>query len=209
MTLSYAATRLTRSLRLSYMRALITQDVAYLEDYTPGAVASDILAEASTIQTGFSETVGVAIQAVSTVLTSFIVAFSQSWRLALATSTSILALFVFLWSTDRAQARLGIVITRISSQSAGLIEEALSSITEVIAFGAKKKLQQKYEVFLDQIKNATVRKCPTSGAELGLTYFSLLSAYALAFWYGIRLLSSGDITNGGQVVMYVVHPDYT
>ncbi|KAL9093995.1 MAG: hypothetical protein Q9165_003665 [Trypethelium subeluteriae] len=181
MAFSYAASRLARNLRLSYLRALVSQDVAYIENHTSGAVAADIFDEASKIQSGFSETLGLAIQAISTVVTSFIVAFTQSWRLTLATGTSIVVLFIFLWLLQRIQAQLGTLITSISSQSASLTEEALSGIAEVIALNAKSKLLRKYERFLEQKKNATIRYWPTFGAELGFTYFSLLSAYALAF----------------------------
>jgi ATP-binding cassette, subfamily B (MDR/TAP), member 1 len=198
---------LTQRLRLSYVRSVISQDVPYLETLTPGAVASDIFGEASTIETGFSETCGVAIQALSTVVASFIVAFTQSWRLTLATGTSIAALFVFLQLTDQLQSRLGSTFAKISRESAGLVEEALFSIVEVISFGARDKLLKKYDLFLQRRVNAGIRKSPLAGAELGFTYFCLLSAYSLAFWYGIRLVSQGEVANGGKVVMYVTDAD--
>jgi hypothetical protein len=32
----------------------------------------------------------------------------------------------------------------------------------------------------------------------------MYATYALSFWYGIRLLLRGEISNGGTVVTYVV-----
>jgi ATP-binding cassette subfamily B (MDR/TAP) protein 1 len=185
------------------MRALISQDVAYLESYSPGAVASDMLNEASIMQTGFSETLGVAIASLSVVLTSFIVAFTQSWKLTLVTGTSIVALFVFLHFTDRMQARLGGKISNIYTEAAGILEEALSSITVITALGAGKKFQRRYNTCLEAAKAATINKSPTSSAELGLAYFCFLAAFGLVFWYGIQLLLNGNLPNGGRIVMYL------
>lgn len=195
---------MTKSLRLAYVRAFINQDITHLEDHTPSAVVTDIFSETSALHMGFSDTTGIVIQSISKLIISLAMAFTRSWKLAYAVGISIIALFTFVWSTNRIQARLGTLMTRILSQPAGLLEEGLVSIIEIIVFNARGKLLRKYEVLHEQIKDAAIRKSPAADAELGFTRFSLLSAYALALWFGTHLLSDGSLLSGGRIVMHVI-----
>lgn len=193
-----------RGLRLEYVRAILRQDMAYFDTYTPGSVATRISNNANLIQGGLSEKVGVLIQGIAMLIASFAVAFSQYWKLTLAVATSIPAAVLAVGFTVFLDAQLESKILAIYSKAGGLVEEALGSIRVVTAFGASRKLLKKYDAYLDAAKAFGVKKGPVLGTQYSAEFFVMYCAYALAFWYGVRLLIQGEIDDGGTVVTFVL-----
>lgn len=177
--------------------------MAYFDTYTPGSVATRISNNANLIHGGLAEKVGVAIQSFAMLITAFVVAFTQYWKLTLAVSTAIPTAVLVVGITVVLDMRLEAKILEIYSRSGGLMEEAFGSIRIVTAFGAREKLLKKYEKYLDMAKAYGVKKGPILGAQYSTEFFVLHCAYALAFWYGIRLLLKGEIDDGGTVITYV------
>lgn len=156
------------------------------------------------IQTGLSEKVGVIIQGLSMLVSAFIVAFAKGWKLTLVTATTLPAAVIAVGITIALDARLEAKILDIYAKAGGLAEEALSSIRVVAAFGAQNKLLRKYDAYLEVAKTYGVKKGPILGTQYSAEFFMMYCAYALAFWYGIRLLLRGEIDSGGTVTTYVL-----
>lgn len=136
-------------------------------------------------------------------ITAFIVAFTQYWKLTLVAATTLPAAVLGVGITVALDARLEAKILEVYSKAGGLVEEALGSIRNVAAFGANEKLRKKYDGYLDIAKKFGVKKGPVLGTLYSSEFFMMYCAYALAFWYGIRLLLQGKISNGGTVITYV------
>lgn len=200
--LSIVSTRVTCKLRQVYFNALLRQPLPYFETCAPGSVVADLSHNACTIEVGLSEeALGIAIQAISTVLASAIIAFTQSWRLTLVMSTTILVLFGCLYVVGQFKDTFERRINHVSKEAAEFAEEVLSSMNIVAAYGATSKMGREYASFLTKLKHMMVRSAPLSGLDYAATYFFLLCAYSLSFWYGVRLLSEQRIDTGGKVVM--------
>ena len=197
---SVTATRATAAIRRAYVRALLRQDISYFDTCTPGAVVAGISSNGDMIQTGLSEKVGVVFQGVSMLFSAFIVAFTKNWKLTLVTATTIPAAVLGIGITVYLDARQEAKIMAIYSRAAGLAEEALSTIRNVTALRANEKLQKKYDAHIDEAKEYGVKKGPILGVQYSAEFFIVHCAYSLAFWYGVRLLTRGQIANGGQVV---------
>ena len=117
--LSTVSTRVTCKLRQAYFDAIVRQPLAYFETCAPGSVVSDLSHNASTVEMGLSEAaLGIAIQAISTVVASAIVAFSQSWRLTLVMSTTIVALFGCLCVVGKLKTTFECRINDVSKEAA-------------------------------------------------------------------------------------------
>ena len=159
-----------RKIRLEYVKAILRQDMAYFDNYTPGSVATRISNNANLIQSGLSEKVGTATQGLSMLVTAFVVAFTQSWRLTFPVATTIPAAVILVGITIVMDAKLEAKILDIYSRAGGLVEEALGSIRIVIAFGANSKLVQKYNEHLDTAKAFGVKKGPVLGTQYGSPY---------------------------------------
>lgn len=197
------ATRATRTIRQEYIRSLLRQDISYFDTCTPGSVATSISNNADLILTGMSEKIGVIIQGLAMLTSAFIVAFTNGWKLTLVTATTLPAAVIAVGITVALDARLEAKILEIYSKAGGLVEEALGSVRIVTAFGARQKLTKKYDAYLEVAKGYGVKKGPILGTQYSSEFFMMYCAYALAFWYGIRLLLNGELDSGGTVITYV------
>jgi ATP-binding cassette, subfamily B (MDR/TAP), member 1 len=204
MAFTITATRATRSIRREYIRSLLRQDISYFDTCTPGSVATNISNNADMIHTGLAEKVGVIIQGLAMLTSAFIVAFVSGWKLTLVTATTLPAAVIAVGITVALDARIEAKILEIYSKAGGLVEEALGSIRIVAAFGANDKLLKKYEAYLEVAKTYGVKKGPVLGVQYSSEFFMMFCAYALAFWYGVRLFLQGEMDSGGTVTMYVL-----
>lgn len=192
---------IVRRLRISYMRSFLSRKIEQTEKQSSGAIADDLSAKADTVQLGISEKLGTLLQAVVEVISSFVVAFIQSWQLTLVLSTSIIVLFSTTALIQRFDTKLTSKIMEAASVGLGIVEEAYSSMPSIIAFEAQEKILRIFVSHLEVAKRYGLRRSPLIGLQYSTSYFVLLSAYALAYWYGCRLLLEGKISNGGEVVM--------
>jgi ATP-binding cassette, subfamily B (MDR/TAP), member 1 len=151
------------------------------------------------IHAGMAEKVGVICQGLAMLVSAFIVAFTSGWKLTLVTATTLPAAVIAVGITIALDARLEAKILAIYAKAGGLVEEALGSIRIVAAFGANEKLLKKYETYLEIAKTYGVKKGPILGTQYSSEFFMMFCAYALAFWYGIRLLLRGEMESGGKV----------
>jgi ATP-binding cassette subfamily B (MDR/TAP) protein 1 len=197
------AIRSVRRLRVDYVAAILRQDMAYFDTYTPGSVATRISNNANLIQNGLSEKVGTAIQGLAMLVASFVVAFTQNWNLTLPVATTVPTAVTLVGFTVFMDAKLEAKILDVYSKAGGLVEETLASIRVVVAFGAKDKLRAKYDEHLEVAKKFGVKKGPILGMQYSAEFFIMYCAYALAFWYGIRLLLQGKIGSGGEILTCV------
>lgn len=195
-----AAVRMTRGLRLAYVQSILKQEIAYFDTCTPGAVATRISTNANLIQTGLGEKVGIASQGLAMLVAAFCVAFSQQWKLTLVTATTLPAVLILVGSTVVQSQKIEQQILQIYTKAGGLAEEALGSVRNVVAFGAHDKLAAKYGAYMDSARTLGIKLGPLLGVQYSSEFSIMYCAYALSFWYGIRLLVRGEIPDGGTVV---------
>jgi ATP-binding cassette, subfamily B (MDR/TAP), member 1 len=94
-------------------------------------------ADTNLILNGTSARVGNAITALFTLVAAFIVAFTQSWRLTLILSSTVIAVVLTLWLGSMFVVRC-VKGSLAPAAAAGVItEEAFSSIRNVTAFNAQ------------------------------------------------------------------------
>lgn len=74
------------------------------------------------------------------------------------------------------------------SSAGSIAEEVLSSIRTVVAFGGQKKETERYDKNLIFAKNNNIRRSMFGALGFGILWFIIFSSYALAFWYGVKLI---------------------
>lgn len=91
-------------------------------------------------------------------------------------------------------------ILTIYNLAGGLVEEALSTIRVVTAFNAGGKLSRRYDDSLAAAQKLGFCKGPIIGVQWSVEFFTIYCAYALAWFYGVKLLNNGQIGGGGQII---------
>lgn len=200
-TITVAAIRVTKALRVDFMNKTIRQNIAFFDSAAKGAISTQVTTNGNLINQGIAEKLGVTIQAISTIVSAFIVALAVNWRLTLIAISIFPVMLVSMSVCLAIDARQEANIIEYYSRAGSLAEEVLASIRSVQAFWAQPKLSQKYNNILQLAHIEGNKKSPNYGVLFSTEFFCIYSAYALVFWQGIRMYSRGEIKDSGEVVM--------
>lgn len=193
-----AAKRIGYTIRLRYFNALLRQDPSWF-DRKPSGELTSVINDVADIKGGVGDTIATATQHLSTFVVGIIVALVYGWRLALvviAVSPIILACgaLIGVLSAEATSDGQGAYV-----EAGGIANEVFSVIRIVSAYGGQEEEAVRYERALGKAFKLNVRREFLSGFSLGLTMFSILSIYALAFFYGAQLSRQG-IMSAGKVL---------
>ncbi|CAK7348529.1 unnamed protein product [Dovyalis caffra] len=191
-------------IRGTYLKTILRQDVAFFDKETnTGEVVGRMSGDTVLILDAMGEKVGKFIQLVSTFIGGFIIAFVKGWLLTLVMLSSIPLLVI-------AGAGLSIMITRMASRgqtayakAATVVEQTIGSIRTVASFTGEKQAINNYKKFLVTAYKSGVQEGFTAGLGLGIVMLVIFCSYALAVWYGAKMiLEKGYI--GGDVVNVII-----
>ncbi|XP_068660453.1 ABC transporter B family member 11-like [Aristolochia californica] len=188
-------------IRALYLKTILRQDVAFFDKETStGEVVGRMSGDTILIQDAMGEKVGKFIQLVATFFGGFIVAFVRGWLLTLVMLSAIPPLVI-------SGAVMSILITKMASRGqtayseAGVVvEQTIGAIRTVASFTGEKLAIDKYEKSLKTAYRSSVYEGLVSGLGFGAVMFVMYSSYALAVWYGSRMIinegySGGDVIN--------------
>ncbi len=80
-----------------------------------------------------------------------------------------------------------------------LAEEVISTIRTAHAFGSQETLAKMYDIHVHKARRVDMKSAAVHGSALGVFFFVIYAAYALAFYYGTTLIIEGR-ANVGTVV---------
>ncbi|KAJ2972695.1 hypothetical protein NQ176_g7011 [Zarea fungicola] len=192
--------RATRAFRLQFVKAVIRQDITYIDSTSPGAIITTISANANMVENGITEKIGSLIQAISMLVAGFVVAFTQQWKLTLVTATTLPVLFAGFYITFALEGK----ILQVYNDASALVEEAMSSIRMVNALDIGKRLSLRYDTSLAEGQRLGLTKGPIIGFQYSVEMFTTYCAYSLAWFYGVKLISNGEIHSGGDMVIVLL-----
>jgi len=189
---------------MQYLEKVLHQPIPYFDRHTPGSIAASLSTDTNIIQVGLADKVVSLFQACGMVITAFVIAFTRSWKMTLVVGTTlpyVLLVTMTLGSLDSMYEKKQ---REVYSRASSIAEEALSSIDNVTALGAKDKIVERFKRVLTLAGRYAIRKGPIEASIYGNVFFSMQSGYALALYYGVHLVSRGEIKDvGGTVLMFV------
>ncbi|XWS30268.1 hypothetical protein CRYUN_Cryun24cG0102000 [Craigia yunnanensis] len=197
---------LTTRVRRMMLGAILRNEVGWFdeEEHNSSLLAARLATDAADVKSAIAERISVILQNMTSLLTSFIVAFIVEWRvsllilgtfplLVLANFAQQLSLKGFAGDTAKAHAK--------TSMIAG---EGVSNIRTVAAFNAQNKILSLFchELRVPQMRS--LRHSQTSGLLFGLSQLALYASEALILWYGAHLVSKGFSTFSKVIKVFVV-----
>ncbi|KAK9356780.1 P-loop containing nucleoside triphosphate hydrolase protein [Lipomyces doorenjongii] len=184
---------LAARIRKNYLASIMKQNMAYFDNIGTGEITTRISSDTLMIQDGISEKLGYLIAFCSTFVCSFIVGFSLSPRLAgLLSSIAVLIVASFYFASSRMTTLYKQASNGASSGS--VIDEILSSIRNVQAFGIQERLAAKYDYTLGHSQKYAQRAGFYAGAITGIAWLGLYLDDAMVFWQGAKFLARGEIS---------------
>ena len=131
---------------------------------------------------------------------SFSIAFTKSWKMTLVVGTGIpyvlITTMILGWIDSIFEAKQ----RQKNIEASQVAEEALGSVSTIIALGATDKIVKKFNVPLSAASRLTLKIGPVQASIYGNMFFSMFCTYGLALFYGTKLLSHGEIAKGGTVM---------
>ncbi|OCF58535.1 ATP-binding cassette, subfamily B (MDR/TAP), member 1 [Kwoniella mangroviensis CBS 10435] len=186
----------SKRIREKYLRAVLRQEIAYFDDLGAGEVATRIQTDCHLVQEGTSEKIALIAQFLGSFVAGFALAFARSWRLALACSAIFPVIIIAGGIMMTAMSRFGTGALEHIAKAGSLAEEVIGSIRTVQAFGKQKILGQKFDDHIELSRKAGRKGAYIEAAGLSVMFFSIYSAYALAFFYGGILVTQGRADSG-------------
>ncbi|KAF8574055.1 ste6-like protein [Ramaria rubella] len=199
----YTGEVIAKRVRERYLHAILRQDIAFFDNVGAGEVATRIQTDTHLVQQGISEKVAIIFNFAGAFFCGFILAYIRSWRLSLAL-TSILPCIAI---TGVVMNKFASSYTRISrnavAEGGNLAEEVISSVRTAHAFGTQNQLSALYDEYGNSSFVVECKAAVFNGCSLGLLFFIVYGAYALAFSFGATLILRGE-ANPGQVVNVIL-----
>ena len=196
----YVGERVTNHIRVSYVRALMRQEVAFYDKEAPRELVMRLTQDVDLVSEAVGEKVGQLLENIAQFVTGIVLGFVRGPILALVISACIPALAI-------AAAAMAILVQSIErtkkdvySEGDGIAREVLAAIRTVVAFTAEPRTYDRYEhVLWTKTTRLIIRSNFVNGLGMGLVFFVLFSMYAVAMWYGSVLVRESDYT-GGEVI---------
>ncbi|OVA16637.1 ABC transporter [Macleaya cordata] len=192
-------------IRSFYLKTILRQDIAFFDkEANTGEVVGRMSGDTVLIQDAMGEkVVGKFIQLTATFLGGFIIAFVKGWLLTLVMLSSIpllaisgAAMFIFIGKmASRGQTAY--------SQAGIVVEQTVGSIRTVASFTGENQAITKYNKSLASAYKTGVQEGLVSGLGLGLVLFIMFCSYALAIWFGARMIIEKGYT-GGDIINIIV-----
>ncbi|RAH70194.1 multidrug resistance protein [Aspergillus aculeatinus CBS 121060] len=191
--------RITRNLRRVYLRAIIRQNIAFFDTLSPGEFTARITSDMNVIQEGITSKISTFLTALATFASAVVVAFFEYWKLALMLiSTSLI-----IGGAEFLGAMYALKFSRQSSaalnQGASVVEETISSIRHVAAYGIQSAMRERYLKHLDLGETWGLKARLSVTFMIGIMNSVPYLSYALAFWQGSRYVITGEMSGSAVV----------
>ncbi|WXC65345.1 hypothetical protein SNK03_011149 [Fusarium graminearum] len=197
--LTYSSYRIVRNIRKEYLRAALRQEIAYYDFGTGGSIATQATSNGRLIQTGIAEKLGLFFQGIAAFLTAFIVAFVVQWKLTLICLCIAPATIIVMTVVATMEAVHEMKILEIHGQANSLAEGILASVRTVHAFEMRARLVDKFDKHLEEAHTVGKKISILFGLMFSADYTIIYLGFGLAFWQGVRMLASGEITDSGVI----------
>ncbi|KAI3819179.1 hypothetical protein L1987_13004 [Smallanthus sonchifolius] len=195
--------RQSARIRNLYLKTILRQDIFFFDKETnTGEVVGRMSGDTVLIQDAIGEKVGKFTKLFSTFVGGFVVAFVQGWLLTLLMLALIPPVVI-------SGSIMSIMIAKMASRgqdayakAATIVELTIGSIRTVASFTGEKKAVTDYNKTLLDAYKSSVHEGLVAGLGLGTMTLLMFCSYAVALWYGAKMILERGYT-GGDVLTIV------
>lgn len=203
-----AAYRITRNIRRRYLKAGLSQEIAFFDSGTSGSIAMQATSNGRLVQAGISEKLGLIVQGLSAFISAFVLAFVTQWKLTLICCCIAPSMLLAVGISSTFEASIEAKILKVQAQAGSFAESILSSARTIQAFGLRNQLLCDFDKFLQVSRKLGNKKSPLFGCLFATEYTIIFAGSGLCFWQGIKMISTGEVEQSGDVFMFVQPPSF-
>uniref|UniRef100_A0A8C2IBX1 ATP-binding cassette, sub-family B (MDR/TAP), member 11a n=1 Tax=Cyprinus carpio TaxID=7962 RepID=A0A8C2IBX1_CYPCA len=193
-----AAARQIQRIRKMYFRKIMRMEIGWFDCNSIGELNTRISDDINKINNAIADQVSIFIERISTFIFGFMVGFIGGWKLTLV----VIAVSPLI---GLSVARLTGRELKAYAKAGAVADEVLSSLRTVAAFGGEHKEAERYDRNLAEAQAWGIKKGAIIGVFQGYLWCIIFLCYALAFWYGSKLvIETKELTPGGLVFFGVL-----
>lgn len=201
---TYVAYHLVRNMQHAYLRAAFSQEIGFFDVGTSdstsvGSVALQATSNGLLIQAGISEKLGLIVQALSTFVAAFVIAFVSYWKLTLIIICMVPALVLILGVIAPLENKSNTELLQVYGQASSFAENALSGLRTIHAYGLRSTLVTRYSEYMEKLYTLGMKKNKFYGIMFGGQFFVVNAGMGLAFWQGFNMIFRGEVSDIGTV----------
>ncbi|CAG8696719.1 8997_t:CDS:2 [Cetraspora pellucida] len=186
--------RLTKRLRKLTFEALLKQEASYFDDEKngTGVLTSKLAVDATKVEGLSGGLMGVIIQTGFNIVVGFGLAFVVGWKLALVIIATSPAVVIVGFLEMRSVAGVGSK-TRAAYEGTGkIVQQSVSNMQTIAALTREETFKKLYQNALRVPHKIAIKGSLLSSFGVGTSQGILYFIWALSFWYGSRLIKSGE-----------------
>ncbi|KAH1862680.1 hypothetical protein KXW42_006259 [Aspergillus fumigatus] len=194
-----------RRYRRELFRNTMKQEIAFfdLEHNATGAISSRLLIHASNLNELLGINSGLILINIVTVISVSVLGIAYGWKLGLVCVFGALPpLLLSGYFRIRLEYKLEEDTSARFASSAAIAAEAISAIRTVASLTLENKILQIYRERLTAVAEQSVKALTFTMFWYALTQSINFLAMALGFWYGGKLISTGEYTNEQFFVVF-------
>ncbi|KAF2156892.1 putative ABC transporter [Myriangium duriaei CBS 260.36] len=180
------------------------QDFFDFPENSSGALTSRLSSVPSALQELMSANLGLIVNVSVNMISSSALGIAFGWKLGLTLVFAGLSVIVGSgYIRIRVDQKLEVSIEKQYADSASLVTEAVGSIKTISMLTLEKAILQEYDKTLDAILKRVIRNVIPTLILYSLSQSADFLVMALGFWYGSRLIASGEYTVTQFFVIFI------
>ncbi|XP_036965463.1 bile salt export pump isoform X2 [Acanthopagrus latus] len=175
-------------------------EIGWFDCNSVGELNTRISDDINKINNAIADQVSIFVERISTFVFGFMVGFIGGWKLTLVVVavSPLIGIAAGLMAT--AVARLTGRELKAYAKAGAVADEVLSSIRTVAAFGGESKEAERYDGNLAEAQTWGVKKGTIIGVFQGYLWCIIFFCFALAFWYGSKLVIDTKELSPGSLI---------
>ncbi|KAM3850989.1 bile salt export pump [Vipera latastei] len=195
-----SAARQTQQIRKAYFRKIMRMDIGWFDCTSVGELNTRISDDINKINDAIADQVAIFIQRFTTFVCGFLLGFVRGWKLTLVIIAVSPLIGIGAGIIGLSVAKLTGLELKAYAKAGAIADEVLSSIRTVAAFGGERKEVERYDKNLVFAQNWGIRKGIIMGFFTGYIWCIIFLCYALAFWYGSKLVLDEEEYSAGTLL---------
>lgn len=195
---AYMGANLTKRIRLNMLNKILTFEAAWFdeEQNSSGVLCSRLSNEASIVKSLVSDRVSLLVQTTSSVTIAMVLGLAVAWKLALVMIAVQPITILCFYTRKVLLSNISNNVVEAQNQSTQIAVEAVYNHRIVTSYGSVGKVLQLFDEAQEEPRKEAVKKSWLAGIGMGSALCLTFMSWALDFWYGGKLVQSGQISAG-------------
>ncbi|KAJ7957664.1 ABC transporter B family protein [Quillaja saponaria] len=198
--------RLMKRVREKLLGKVLTFEIGWFdqENNTSAAICARLASEANLVRSLVAERMSLLVQVFFNASLAFILGLVITWRIAIVLIAMQPLIIASFYSKSIFMKRMSHNAQKSQTESSQLAMEATINHRTITAFSSQKRVLNFFRLAMEGPRKESIKHSWFSGCILSSSQFLQVSAVALTFWYGGRLMNQGLVKSKHLLQVYLI-----